>query len=756
MKKQLICALAAVTIAASGAYACTGYARDNDIKVVYDGEKLNFATAPQLINDTTMLPMRAVFEQFGASVKWDGATKTVTAKRKSKTITMTIGDETAYKNEEAVSMTCAPTIVNGSTLVPVRTVSELLGLEVDWNEKTRTVTITTPETEEDEAWKSNTGVIDLDSMSVSGEGVAVEGNTVTVTKGGDFTVKGELKEGRIVVNAVNADGEKEKVKLRLSGARIASSNGAPIEVQAADKLYITLEDGTENVLIDTTAADAETDAALYSKDDVELKGKGKLTLSSANGHGIKSSDSIEIANGKIAVSAAKDGINVNETVLVSGGELAVKAEGDGIQADEILHVTGGKLEVETTGAETSDTASSKGLKADWLMQIDGGEIGINSSGHGVHCADELYLNGGAVTVSSANKGISAHGNLYLNGTAVTVEKATEGIESKAVMTVNDGDIKVSCSDDGLNAGGTNGQDVGGKMGFGGGRGNRPAEMTGEKGEFDAASSATQTPERGEKPVMQAPPMQEQTAVTEQSANSEHHIQINGGNLVINAGGDGIDSNGTLIMDGGNVVVFGPSDGANGALDYGSGCWVNGGTLIATDAGAMLESPMSNSGQYTISAFTSAQMSAGTTIAIKDKSGKTLLSAEVPKSYSHVYFSTGELEAGESYTLCENGTDGESVELTDESKLASIGTRTAGSFGGGRFDKNQGGEMPTPPEMPNGNSGEMQTAPERPNGENGNMQVPPERPDKGMKGERPNKGGMGERPQPQQNQQAPTK
>ncbi len=777
MKKQIITALiAAALFSVSVTYTFTGFADNtyDDIKVIYDGTELEFEVPPQIINDSTMVPMRAVFEKFGASVKWDGDTQTITAKRKSKTITMTIGSSQAYKNDEAFEMNASPVIISGTTLVPLRAVSELLDLDVSWDEDSRTVTITTPDDSSDDTWKENTGTINLDTMSVDGDEVSVDGNTIIISKGGDFTVTGTLADGQIAVNALDENGDKDKVKLRLSGASITNSSGPAISVTAADELLITLTDGTENSLTDSeTYSDESIDGCIYSKDDIEIKGSGSLNINANHGHGIKSNDSLEIGNGTININAENDGLHANETILISGGTLDIDAVGDGIQAEEILNITGGDINVKTTGyvepsntntmrgmrfepspspaasdnaaeiEDTADTASSKGIKADWMMTISGGNINIDSTDHSVHCADEINFNGGTVTVSSSSgKGISGHGAVNLNGTDIIITNATEGIESKSILTINDGNIDITCSDDGLNAGG-NGMDAG----RGGGMGRPDDNMTPPDNSDISAPSGTDsmTPpdknggDMGRPDDNMTPPDNSNTDTdgmtppgrngggmgsmnrtgmgnskdsSEQAADSEHHIQINGGNVSINAQGDGIDSNGTIIMDGGYVVVNGPTSGGDSSIDYGSACWINGGTLISIGSGRMLENPSSYSEQYVISAFTSAEQAAGTPITIKDSSGNIIMCISPLKSYSHIYFSSDKLTEEETYTLYEGGecsgvidektgvysggsisggSEAGSVSLNADTHLASIGSQSlTANPGGGMGGKGMGG------------------------------------------------------------------
>lgn len=786
-KKLILTAITAALIVNTAAFmpGCAS-ASSGEIKIIYDGNELSLDTAPQIVNDTTLVPMRAVFEAFGAKVKWDGDTQTVTAKKKSKTISMTVGSDEISKNEEIIKAQTAPQIIDGRTMVPVRAISELLGLDVDWNGEDRIITITTPTENGGEEWKNNTGTIDLDTMTAEADGVSIDGNVITISKGGDYTVSGSNDNASIVVNAKDENDEKSKVKLRLSGVKLTNPTGAAINVQAADKLYITLEDGTENVISDGAEySDTDVNACIYSRENLEIKGSGSLTVNAAYNHGISGKDSVEIGNGNIEINAKNDGIHVNDTMLVSGGIVNITAEGDGISSDEIFDITGGTVNITTTGevektvdedrfmrggfkggveataaptaaptAEpTSDAAeessSSKGIKSGWMLTVNGGEINVNSTDHAVHSTGEIDLNSGKLTLaSSAGKGISGHENVNLNGTTVDITEATEGIESKQIITMNDGDINITCSDDGLNAGG--GAENGGK---GGGMRPNSGQLTQdgqqppEKPDGEAAPNGQQPPERPERgaengavpngqqspdgtmnrdrrqPMNGEVPQMKEGAVSQDEAalqgeqnvrggkgkdrelgtqnadrtqntsgtqntdetqnaggmmkpegerqiggkdgmggrpesteiSTEHHIQINGGSLIINAEGDGIDSNGSIVMDGGYVVVSGASRSGNSAIDHDGLCRINGGTLIATGAAGMVENPSGTSGQYVISAYTSSAHSAGELVTICDSNGNAIVSVAPLKSYGHIMFSSSELKEGETYTVYEGGT-----------------------------------------------------------------------------------------------------
>ncbi|MDO5397362.1 MAG: stalk domain-containing protein [bacterium] len=113
----------------------------NAISVKLNGTALSFDVAPQIINDRTMVPMRKIFESLGATVEWDQDTKTVTSTKGDKTITMTIDNPEMKVNDSSVTLDSAPTIVDDRTLVPVRAIAEAFGSTVDWDGDTKTVTI---------------------------------------------------------------------------------------------------------------------------------------------------------------------------------------------------------------------------------------------------------------------------------------------------------------------------------------------------------------------------------------------------------------------------------------------------------------------------------------------------------------------------------------------------------------------------------------------------------------------------------------
>ena len=769
LKKKIISIAAVVAITATIGSGCV-LAKSNDITVTYDGENISFDVQPKIVDDRVMVPMRTIFETFGAKVKWDSDTQTITAKKKSKTIQMTIGSSDMTKNDETYSFDVSPIIEDGRTLVPIRAISDMLGLDVEWNEKNNTVIITTPQDDEDDSWKDNTGTVDLDNVEVTGDGISVSDNVITISKGGDFEVTGTLDDGQIVIDT------EEKVKLRLSGMSLTNKNGSAVYVKNADKAYITLTDNTKNTLTDGenyTSGDENEKGCITSRDNFEIKGSGSLTVNGNYNHGIFSSNSIEIGNGNITVNAKNDGIHANDTLAISGGTVNVTAEGDGLQAEEILDISDGEVNVTTTGevkastsndfggrgemkdssqmtddeiksmreqmnnnqftqteeSDDSEDTSSKGIKADWMLDISGGEVTVNSTDHAIHCASDINITGGTLNLSSeSKKGISGHGDVTIDDGDITITKSTEGIESKKTLTINGGDIDITASDDGLNSGGTGANQNGGfgggtNMQFGqqgdrgqigrpnsngqGGNQMTPPEMPSDQNgnqmtppEMPSNQNGNQmTPSEmpsdqnggqmtppempnGQNGNQMTPPNMQQAEGNEQD--SEHHIQINGGNIKIVADADGIDSNGSLFINGGTVTVDAQAMGAESAFDTDGAFIVNGGTIIGVSGSGMDESPNSYSAQNVILAYTTSQISAGDEVKITDSNGKTIAEYTAVKGGSKIVYSSDKLKTGETYTVYASGEEVGSAEI--ESSITKIGTKSNSGFGGGHRQK----------------------------------------------------------------------
>lgn len=209
------------------------------------------------------------------------------------------------------------------------------------------------------------------ASKADGAGVTVSGNTVTITSGGNYRVTGTLTNGQIVVNA-----PEEKVVLALDGASVTCENSAALYVVKAKKVILSLVSGSENSLASAGEYiqndDNTVDAAIFSKDDLTIKGSGTLAVSSGTGHGIVSKDELKIKSGTITVTAEKKGMAANDLVEITGGSITIVSGKHGIHCDEALTISHGTVNI---------TKSFEGLEAR-TREISGGDISIAASDDG--------------------------------------------------------------------------------------------------------------------------------------------------------------------------------------------------------------------------------------------------------------------------------------------------------------------------------------------------------------------------------------
>ena len=173
------------------------------------------------------------------------------------------------------------------------------------------------------SYEDNTGTVNLTDMIVTGSGIRATDNRVEMTEGGDFTVTGENRNAMIYVNTT------DKVKLRLGGMSLKNESGPAIFFENAEKALITITKDTQNYIEDgSDYGEIDAKAALFSNDDLEIKGNGTLTVTGNYKHAIASDDDILIENGTVNITSnGSDGIHTNNTFSMMGGTLNITATG---------------------------------------------------------------------------------------------------------------------------------------------------------------------------------------------------------------------------------------------------------------------------------------------------------------------------------------------------------------------------------------------------------------------------------------------
>ncbi|WP_336763014.1 carbohydrate-binding domain-containing protein [Paenibacillus sp. USHLN196] len=323
-----------------------------------------------------------------------------------------------------------------------------------------------------------------------------------------------------------------------------------------------------------------------------------------------------------------------------------------------------------TATTATESTSAKALKAGTDLTVNGGTYTIDSMDDSLHSNNNVTVNDGTFNIESGDDGIHADQELTINGGTITIAKSYEGLEG-AVITLNDGDVDVTASDDGVNAAGgetetaantaastasaTTATDAATTSNI------SVTETTGTTSTTDQASQGTDAGQ-GRAPGG----MPSATA-----SNNEFHI--NGGSLTVNAGGDGLDSNGSINMTGGTVIVNGPTDSGNGALDYDGTFEISGGYLVAAGSSGMAQGTSDASTQNTIVMTFPATQKAGTLVHVQDSEGNNILTFAPAKDYQTVVVSSPDLAKDGSYVIYSGGTStGKAVD----------GLYTDGTYSGG--------------------------------------------------------------------------
>lgn len=515
-------------------------------------------------------------------------------------------------------------------------------------------------------------------------------NSINITKAGTYHLTGTIEDGNITVNV----GDNDLVRLVLDNVNIICSNSSTINVENAKKVIIIVEEGTTNTLTDGSTystTDEEPDGAVFSKDDLVINGAGTLNVNAnyldgivskdglkiigttidvvANDDGIRGKDYIGIKDAKITVNSNSDGIkSTNDTdtekgyVSIENSNVNIEAGEDGIQAETSIKVTDGEFNIKTGGGSQNSSTeeewgnwdirdkqmmtpmnntattdenetSAKGIKGNTGILIEDGDFNIDSSDDSLHSNGNIIINNGTFEINSGDDGIHADESITINDGDVNISKSYEGIESSKI-DINGGNINLVASDDGINIAG----------------GNDSSSINGRPGQNNFSS------------------------------NSDQILTINNGDIMIDASGDGIDINGAGYINGGTVIINGPTNSGNGALDYDSAFEVNGGTLIAVGASGMMQTPSSGSNIYSISYVYSTTQQANTKITIKNSNDEEIISFAPSKNYESIIISTEKLKEGETYTIYSN--DEKTDEITINNTVTTAGSTNSGMQGGG--------------------------------------------------------------------------
>lgn len=561
-------------------------------------------------------------------------------------------------------------------------------------------------------------------------GYEIDGTDVSITAAGTYVFSGDCDDGSITVKK-GVTG----VTIVLNGLTLTNDDSAAITLNKTAEASLIAAAGTTNTVADTEGSSDENAAVkVKSGASLSISGTGTLTVDGNAKNGIKGAADavITVAEVKLSINAADDGLSCDDELNITGGTLSITAGGDavkaspdtgdtenpdttslgnvtitggtltlsaaadGIQADGDLTISGGTFHVKTNGGHTTtltdDSASCKGFKAGKTLTVTGGTLTVDSADDALHASTDVTISGGTLTLATGDDGVHADNDLVIGTKGasstttpkINITASYEGLEGTTV-TVYGGDIDVVASDDGVNA----------------------------------ASSTL-----GEH-------------------SDKYAINIAGGDLYIDAGSDGLDSNNDINITGGKVEVYGADAMMDAAIDYDGTFTLSGGTLFGagmepsagtqayiavgetSPSGGMGGGPNGQGGGQGMTPPDDANGSAdgsngnrptppnfsgntdgtftpptkpsgnlpnresalgikeGSVITVQDSSGKTLYTATALGSMSSVIFSSADIKEGETYTVLVDGTSVGTAE-------AKLGT-TDSSSSNSTFKPGQGGQ-----------------------------------------------------------------
>ena len=493
-----------------------------------------------------------------------------------------------------------------------------------------------------------------------------------------------IDSGNIHIKSTEGDGIKSTPDDGdTDSAGTITLNGGTVTVeQAADGIQaanaITITDGSYQVVC--------SDNAIKSDLSVQVDG-GTLDLT-AGGDGIKASnatsdtttDTTTDSSTTTDDSTTDDAATTTTTgdITINGGDITINAAGDDIQAEVSLTIADGIFDLTANGGASttlaSDADSCKGLKAGSDITINGGKYTINTADDAVHSNEYITVNAGTFNIKTGDDGMHADTSLIVGQESgdvqptINIEQSYEGLEAGTVY-VYGGDIDVVSSDDGINAAGgsSNGTDPGapgtGGDGFnpGGGRPGGAGGPGGNGGFNQSAGNMGNT-----------------------STSSDYAIYMNGGDVFINAGGDGLDSNGPLTINGGTICVYGAAAGGTGSdncpIDADGTILINGGTIFGAGSSQMVEYPSNASTQkYYLS--TNTTYNAGTIVNIVDSSSNVLYTETLLKKANYILFSSADMGTSGSCSIKTGKISGSDSGNTGGSTGGNDSGNTGGTTGG---------------------------------------------------------------------------
>ena len=503
-----------------------------------------------------------------------------------------------------------------------------------------------------------------DDLVINGSGsLTVQGNYKHGIAGNDDLV---ITGGRLTVNSLShALRGKDSVAI-LDGTFVLTSQKDGIQASNTEdstKGWVQIDGGNFTIQSSGDGIQAETNLSIYDGSFTITSGGGAVngadhTENRGGGFGRPGGNRPDSANGQTSPEMPSQPAEGGQTPSempsqpAEGGQTPSEmpsqpAEGEqsssGNESDYSELIFDPDDFDDTSTDDSDTTVSTKGIKAGNALLIQQGTFVIDSADDAIHSNYSVTIDGGSFQLSSGDDGIHAEAYLNINGGTTTIAESYEGLEA-AQIHISGGTTQVSSSDDGLNAtGGSSFELVDGLLVL-----------------KDISSSDTEQTFGG------------RGGMFEVEDNCD--ITISGGNLTVTtSNGDGIDSNGSLNVSGGTVLVFGSSSGGEGALDYTGSSSISGGTLVALGSSGMAQSMEPDDSHATLMVTWDEVQPAGTRLTLCTQQGEILCSLQSTNSFQTAVIGTDSLSAGQEVSLYTGGT------VNSDSQLLTMGTLSDGEL-----------------------------------------------------------------------------
>ena len=522
-------------------------------------------------------------------------------------------------------------------------------------QESQSVTSFQAQTSYDESQASQITLTDQ-TATVTGQGASFSDQTVIITQAGTYVLTGSGKNIKLVVEAADTD----QVHLVFQNLTL-EGEGTLLQVNKAQEVVISLAEGSQNALTESQASDdEEVKATIHSQVPLTLNGTGNLTLTALTKNALEVEDDLKLLGGTYTVKAANHGFKAEGALAIEAATLTIEAGKDGLHAehDEMIE----RANISLNPTQLSIAATEDGVDAGNELTIKGGTITVSQSEEGLEARVIRQL-GGDVTIKSSDDGVnaSAGSSSKPSDTSATSKPSDANIASNSV------DASSSASQattDSVTASSSASQATADSA-----AGSQADQANKDKNATPPSPPAGQAPPQGGQPPQNGQGPGGMPPGGQEESDPSLQIILEGGTLTIDAEGDGIDSNGTVTISGGSLVVNGSVQGGNGPLDAEGDITITGGTVWALGTSDMLQGFAQGSTQASITANIAG--TAGQTLIILDANGKEVARQTASKDLQAVIMSSADLVDGQTYTI--------QVEGTTQTAAAALVTPVTGGF-----------------------------------------------------------------------------